>query len=35
MIHKISSRQIGKLAVVTILFLPLLFYGWRASLRPP
>ena len=35
MIHKISSQQIGKFTAITILVLPLVLYGWRASLRPP
>ncbi|VEP17580.1 conserved hypothetical protein [Hyella patelloides LEGE 07179] len=35
MIHKINSKIISKFVAGVILLLPLIFYSWRASLRPP
>ena len=35
MMSKINSRSLLRFAAVIVLILPLIFYSWRASLRPP
>lgn len=32
--HHISYQKIGKLSAAFVLLLPIIFYGWQASLRP-